>query len=330
MSLSDLSNIRGISGQEKEVRSYILKEIEGHCDEIWVDNIGNLYARRNVRSGAHIGLFAHMDEVGMMVTGIDDHLLHFDVVGGINSGVLTGTPVKVGPHEVNGVIGCPPAHMQKKEDREKQVPLEDLRIDIGAPDDEIAIGDMVTFDTAYREMRGVAMGKAFDDRIGCQCLINAIKRKPDVNCTFVFTTQEEAGLRGAKVAADKLDIDVAIACEGTFALDHPRVPNYDRMPRMGHGPVITIADKSVISDRRLMGAIIDTAEGMRVPHQFKRPMLGGTDVGMVHLSGQGVPSCVISNPCRYIHSPCSVASVRDIVNTSKLITSSLVKISEVM
>jgi endoglucanase len=330
MSLRELSNLRGISGQEKEVRSYILGEIEGRCDEIWTDRIGNLYAKTEGAGKVRLGLFAHMDEVGMMVTGIDGHLLHFDIVGGINPELLPGTGVRIGEKEFHGVVGCPPVHLQKKDEGKKKIPEEDLRIDIGEAIEGVEIGDMVTFDTYYKEERGIAKGKAFDDRIGCQCLIDVIKKGINVNCTFVFTTQEEVGLRGAKVASQNVDIDCALACEGTFALDQPGVPEYDRMPSMGRGPVITLADNSVISDKRLIDIIVSTARIIRTPYQFKRPFAGGTDAGMVHLSGLGVPSCVISNPCRYIHSPCSLASLRDMEHMTRLVYSSIKKISEGM
>jgi len=329
MSLKELSELRGVSGQEEAVRNYIIDEIKDFSDIYWTDSIGNLYVRPEKENEASIGLFAHMDEVGMMVTGIDKHLLHFDTVGGINQELLPGTKVLVGRSEIPGVIGCPPIHLQEKEEREIKVPMKDLRIDIGEQGPNVRIGDMVTFDTPYRERRGIAIGKAFDDRIGCHCLINAIKNGKGAGCVFVFTTQEEAGLRGARVAADNVDLDWAIACEGTFALDQPGMPEQDRMPKMGGGPVITIADRSVISDRKLIDIIVSAADEERLTYQFKRPFAGGTDAGMVHLSKRGVPSCVISNPCRYIHSPCALASINDIEKTSKLIGATIKRIKEV-
>ncbi|HOP08928.1 MAG TPA: M20/M25/M40 family metallo-hydrolase [Candidatus Methanofastidiosa archaeon] len=328
MSLGELSCLRGISGQEKEVRSYIIREIEGHCEDIRTDSIGNLYAKSGGDSKSRIGLFAHMDEVGMMVTRIDGHLLHFDPVGGINPVLLPGTKVRIGENATPGVVGCPPKHLQKKGEGELSIPLEDLRIDVGDFVEEIEIGDMVTFDTEYRERSGVAKGKAFDDRIGCQCLIDIIKKGVDADCTFVFTVQEEAGLRGAQVASQNVDIDYGMACEGTFALDQPGVPDYDKMPMMGHGPVITIADRSVISSREMVDAMASVAGTFGIPYQFKRPFAGGTDAGMVHLSGFGVPSCVVSNPCRYIHSPCAMARLEDLNMMSKLIYESIGRISE--
>jgi len=326
--LSKLSEIRGISGHEGDVRSFIINEIKGHCDDIWTDSIGNLYARTNKNGKSNIGLFAHMDEVGFMVTGIDGGLLTFSAVGGINPDLLPGTRVLVGNDPVPGVIGCPPMHLQNKEERKRKIPIDNMRIDVGDVSDAIEIGDPVTFYTKYIEKRGLCQGKAFDDRIGCDNLISLITSGPDVDCTYVFTVQEEAGLRGSKVAGNNLDIDYAIVCEGTFSLDQPGLPREDRMPVMGKGPVITIADRSVITDAKLRQAIVDAAGCNDIPYQYKRPFAGGTDAGMLHLSGRGVPSCVISTSCRYIHSPCSMAKIVDIENTRKLISESLLKISE--
>ncbi|MBN1785598.1 MAG: M42 family metallopeptidase [Candidatus Methanofastidiosa archaeon] len=327
MLLKHLSELRGISGQEKEVKSFINDEIEGHCDKIWTDHLGNLYARTNGRSDVDIGLFAHMDEVGFMVTGIDGHLLNFDAVGGINEEVMPGTVLEVGDERVPGVIGCPPIHLQKKEEAEKKIPIDDLRIDIGDVNDGIQIGDAATFDTRYKERRGLALGKAFDDRIGCYCLIEAIKADLDVSCTYVFTTQEEVGIRGSQVASNNLSCEYAIACEGTFSLDQPGVPKEDKVQAMGGGPVITITDRSVITDARLRGTIIKAAESCGMPYQLKRPFTGGTDAGMVHLSGMGVPSCVISTSCKFIHSPCAMASLEDIKNSRRLLIESILSVS---
>ena len=329
MLLKKLSEARGVSGDEKEVRDIIRAETRPYADTSWTDHIGNLYVQQDGK-GPRICLLAHMDEVGLMITGKDkEGLYHFDVVGGMRDEVLPSAQVKIGPHGIGGVVGISPFHLQKGDARNAPVKREQLRIDTG--DDKtgsVEIGQTASFATRFRQRGRLAFGKAFDDRLGCLCMIEALKQSLGAQLTCVFTVQEEVGLRGSLAAAEHLECDVAIACEGTFSVDLPGTPAEERMPVMGSGPTLTISDRTAISDRTLLRAIESAAHEGDIPYQYKRPMAGGTDIGALMVKGKGVPSCVIAVPCRYIHAPCSMADTDDIKNTGKLVCESVRRIME--
>jgi endoglucanase len=318
--LGALTELRGISGYEHDVHTFITEQIEPHCDTLTTDSLGNLYAHQD-GDGSHVCLLAHMDEVGLMVTGSDEKngWLTFDTVGGIRDSLLPGTTVRVGPHGHAGVIGLPAVHLQSSADRKKPLPKEKLRIDVGEAHPSIEIGDMVTFDTPFLRRDDTIYGKAFDDRIGCYCLIELLQERLGVPLTCVFTVQEEVGLRGASVVRSRIECDYAIACEGTFALDHPSLSEEERMPRMGHGPAVTIADRTLITHATVLEAIGRAADENDIPYQYKRPLAGGTDAGAFHVGGRGTPSGVIAAPCRYIHSPCAMAKWNDVIHMKELI-----------
>jgi endoglucanase len=271
-----------------------------------------------------------MDEVGMMITHVDEAgLALFEPVGGIRDGLYPGTRVLVGRDAIPGVIGLPPVHLQGAASKEEPVKREQLRIDLGdIGEGAVQVGDYVTFDTQFHDLGETLMGKAFDDRIGCMCLIEALKAKTGASLVCAFTVQEEVGLRGARVAPAHVNADVAIACEGTFALDVPGMKAHERMPCMGKGPALTLADKTLISDRGVLSRIVSAARAHDIPYQYKRPFLGGTDAGAFHIGGSGTPSAVIAAPCRYIHSPCALARTSDIASMTRLVVSSIETIKE--
>jgi len=327
--LGALTELRGISGYEHDVRAYITEQIGKHCDTLATDPLGNLYAHQD-GTGKHVCLLAHMDEVGLIVTGIDDKngWLTFDAVGGIRDSLLPGTTVRVGPHGHTGVIGLPPVHLQSSTGKKKPLPRDKLRIDVGEAPSSVEIGDMATFDTPFSRRDDTIYGKAFDDRIGCYCLIELLQERLDIPLTCVFTVQEEVGLRGALVARSRVDCDYAIACEGTFALEHPSLSEEERMPRMGHGPAVTIADNTLISHPKVLDAIRASANASGIPFQYKQPLAGGTDAGAFHIQGGGMPSGVIAAPCRYIHSPCAMAKWDDVMHMKELIGATARYLSE--
>ncbi len=329
MLLGRLSEERGISGREGRVRDLIAHEVRGLCDEMVTDTMGTLYAVQE-GSGPRICLLAHMDEVGMMVTDVDESgMARFDAVGGIREGLYPGTRVLVGDDAIPGVIGLAPVHLQGKGAKEEPVRKDALRIDMGdVQEGAVSIGDMVTFDTQFGAQDGTYLGKAFDDRVGCMCLIEALRAQTGASLACVFTVQEEVGLRGARIAHAHVNADVAIACEGTFALDMPGMKAHERMPCMGKGPVITLADRTLISDRGVLSRIVSAAKGSDLPYQYKRPFLGGTDAGAFHLGGSGTPSAVIAAPCRYIHAPCSMARASDIESMKNLVLATITAIQE--
>ncbi len=332
--LEALSNAAGVSGGEEAVRDFIAGEAREHVDGLEIDPLGSLIARlapaaRGVRGrgagargarggrGPHVMLCAHMDEIGFMVAAATkEGLLRFRSVGGIDPRLLPGQAVRVGPRALRGVIGMLPPHLVKKADRERVIPEKELYIDIGAASREeaeslVSVGDYVVFDTVYERWGRVRKGKAFDDRIGSAMLLSLVRRRPPVPVTAVWSVQEEVGLRGATAAARRVRPDVAIVLEGTFCTEGPGLSAEEQFPRMGHGPVLTIHDRSLMAHEKLVALLRGTARRERIPVQIKRPGLGGTDAGRISLSGTGVPSAVVSVPCRYIHAPAALLDVRD-------------------
>lgn len=328
--LQELSECIGVSGSESKVRNLIKGMIENDVDDIVEDAYGNLIARNGKQSAAKILLAAHMDEVGFMITGISkDGFLKFRTIG-IVPHVLLAKKLIVGTDEIPGVIGLKPIHHVTHDERKKLPTIDKLFIDIGAcSKDEaqkmVEVGTHGTFDTAFSQEGDFIYGKAFDNRIGCYILIQLIKTM-QCPCMFAFTTQEEVGLRGARIAAYSTAPRVAIAIDTTASGEWPAEEDVPRYPEIGKGPVLTIADRSIISDRKVVALMEQTARDSGIPYQYKKPGIGGTDAGAIHVSREGVRAAVIQTPARYIHSPLSIASMKDVDNNIALVRVSVERI----
>ncbi len=319
MFLEKLSEAAGVASRENEVRDIIKDYIDGHVDRLETDIMGNLIAAKGLeQSGPVTMLAAHMDEVGLMVTEIEENgLLKFMSVGGLDKRILISKVVNVGSENVRGVIGAKPIHLQKKEERKRPVEIDNLYIDIGvnsrqAAENYVKPGDVAVFKTEFTKLNNKkVIGKAFDDRVGCSLLARLTKCEPSVPTYFVFTVQEEVGLRGARQAAYKIDPDRAVVVEGTTAADVPDNEEHRYSTTLDEGPAFTIRDRSLISNRSLLQNLIETAENNNITYQFRRTTAGGNDAGVIHLTREGIPSAVISLPCRYIHSPLAMMSLED-------------------
>lgn len=325
--LKELTTLNGASGKEGAVREYIQKKITPFADEISVDKMGNLIALKKGKSSEkRFMICAHMDEVGFIVKGItDDGFLKFDEVGGIDARLLVGKRVYVGENNIPGVLGIKAVHMTTAEERKTPVKMKDMYIDIGCDSKEeaekiTALGDYIYFDSEYTEFgSGKIKAKALDDRAGCANLIRiAEKLEPEYDTYFVFTVQEEVGLRGAKVAAKSIMPDAALILEGTICADTCDAPESAHVSTMGKGPVLSIMERTSISDVEFVKMIETAAKKEEIPYQFKRTGAGGNDAGVVQITGGGVKTAVISVPCRYIHSAVSVIDKTDFENTYKL------------
>lgn len=327
MSLSNLSTIPGVSGDEHKVRSFIADAIRDHVDRMWVDSMGNLFAVKGEQlPGPRVMLCAHMDEVGLIVNQIDDDgTLKFATVGGIDSRVLPGVWVKIGPDQIPGVIGTKPPHLKSRTEREKPADMDSLYIDIGAgsadeANERVHLGAYASFWTDFEAFGdGCAKGKAFDDRVGCHILIETLRRPLQRPVLAAFTVQEELGLRGAQVATYALQPDAALILEGTTCADIPLAEPHGQSTRLGAGPALTIADRSAIVHPGLLRALVDVAEEAGIPYQWKRTTFGGTDAGAIQTSEAGVPVAVIAVPCRYIHTPVSMLSLADVEAAGRLV-----------
>jgi endoglucanase len=334
--MAQLAEVSGVSGEESAVRKLIRQRIEPLADSVRTDALGNLIAFKQGISQSRrrkmVMLAAHMDEVGLMVTHIDKSgYLRFAKVGGIDDRLLPAKRVLVGKNRLPGVIGIWPVHfLRRRTDREKSPSAEELAIDIGASSPEeaqslVAVGDRACFDTRAECHGGVIKAKALDDRIGCYLLIELLKGRYPFDLTAAFTVQEEVGLRGASVVAFQPKPDLAFILEGTGAADFPQPQGsgQGRVPAMGGGPVLTLMDRSVFCDRALVKHLEGTARRLRMPYQIKRPGIGGTDAGRIHLAQGGVRTAVAAVACRYIHSPAGLASLKDISRTMQLMKAAL-------
>ncbi len=336
MILEQLSNAPGVSGNEEAVRKIVLNAIGSHVDQCRVDTLGNVLAVKNGRRAKRsfkVMVAAHMDEVGFIITGHDANGgLRFKPVGGIDNRVLPGKMVKVGPEQIPGVIGAKPIHLLEEEEEARAVKADAMLIDIGVASKEgalkaVPVGQYAHFATRFLRLGPTVTGKAFDDRAGCAVLIELLKGAPfDFDLHAAFTVQEEVGLRGAQVAAFTIAPDCAFILEGTICDDGPKDKDISPTTQLGHGPALTIMDRSVLVNRSLVDHLIATAESARIPYQFKQPGLGRTDAGVTARSKAGVPSVVMAIPCRYIHSPVSMLALSDFRNTLKLLRAGLARL----
>ncbi|MBC7256142.1 MAG: M42 family metallopeptidase [Chloroflexi bacterium] len=330
MLLKELSEARGVSGHEKAVREVIQNAVKEYCDETRVDALGNLICLRRARRTAphaprRVMIAAHMDEIGLIVTGINsDGTLRFAKVGGIDDRILLSKRVLVGENAIPGVIGYRPIHLIPAAERERVADMTKAAIDIGATSKANAEklakpGDYIAFDTPYEVLEAEGLrtvkGKAFDDRAGCAVLIELLKEDYPFDLYAAFTAQEEVGLRGARVAAYAIQPEVAFVFEGTICDDLPHEKDVSPVTELGKGPAITFMDRSFIADARLVRLLVEAAERLGAPYQFKRAVAGGTDSGTIHLAREGVPSVTVAVPARYIHAPSSILSLNDLEHT---------------
>lgn len=316
--LKRLCSADGISGDEGAVRDIILEEIKG-CADCRVDNLGNILVHKKGRqpSETHLLLSAHMDEVGLMVTDITSGgFLKFGEVGGIDRRVLVGKQVVVGEKNVPGVIGIKPVHLCKGDEAKNVPSLGDMYIDIGAENQEEALsavnyGDSVRYVSDYSENDSTIRAKAIDDRFGCCVLIEMIKSDLPYDMDFAFVTQEEVGLRGAKVAAYTMEPEFALIIETTTSAEIPEIEDVRQVCNLGGGAVISVMDRHTIYDKELVKLAMDTAAQNNIKAQYKRAVAGGNDAGAIHQSRGGVRTLAISLACRYLHAPATVASKED-------------------
>jgi endoglucanase len=338
MLLEKLSNARGVSGDESAVRALIAEQMQKYADEYRVDALGNLIACKRAarRANSHLKVLiaAHMDEVGLLTTHVDrDGFVHFEKVGGIDDRILPSKAVHIGASRIPGVIGFKPRHRSTESERKKVIAHDDLRIDIGATSREdaarvVAPGDYITFATTFSPFGdNCVRGKALDDRAGCALLAELVRDAYPFDLYAAFTTQEEIGLRGARVAGYSVAPDIALVLEATVCDDSPKAREQSPTTRLGAGPALTHADRGLLANKQLVNHLADTAREHKIPFQFKQPLVGGTDAGQLHRGRAGVPSAVVSLPARYIHSPAAIISLDDFTNALKLMRAALPKLA---
>ncbi len=325
MLLERLCNATGPSGFEGDVREIIKETVKPYVDELKVDNMGNIIVHKK-GTGKRVVVDAHMDEVGFIITGYnEDGTLKFYSLSGIAANILPAKVVLIGDKKIPGVIGFKAIHLQSSEERKRSVSYNDCCIDIGATSKEevkklVSLGEYAVFDTEFSEFgEGLYKGKAFDDRMGCAVLIEALKENYDCDLYGTFNVQEEVGERGAFVSAFNVKADIGIVLEGTICADMPSVPKHLRATEVGKGPAISIMDRTSIFNHDIAGEIMKLGDEKGIPYQRRRAIAGGNDAFAIHASGEGAKVATISVPCRYIHSSVSVASKSDFENTVKLL-----------
>lgn len=330
--LQQLTEVVGVAGDEKEVRLLLRDLIADHVDEWRVDTMGNLLAvkRGTGDSDLRVLVDAHMDEVGLLITEIDnDGTLKFETVGGLADQALLGKTVQVGAKKYQGVIGARPIHLVKSTQYNNVVSHDSMRIDIGATKkanaaNKVKVGDRATFLTNYQESGSMAMGKALDNRAGCAALVELLRRDPyPFDLHAAFTVQEEVGLRGAQVAAYATKPNVALVLECTPAYDLPSKRDISPNVRLGKGPSLYVMDSRTIQDPRFVRHIMRTAENQGIPFQVRQPGGGGTNAGAIQRMHGGVVTATMATPARYIHAPMAMINLEDFNNVVRLADATL-------
>lgn len=335
--MKELSLTPGVSGSEEKIAEIIERELKDTVDSIERDTMGNLIAtKKGEKKAPAIMLASHMDEIGLMVSYIDDKgYLKFTTIGGINDQMLMNQTVVVhgSKGDVVGVIGSKPPHVTKPEERNKVIKASDMFIDIGACSKEdaeemVSVGDVITFKSWFEEFpNDLIMGKALDNRVGCYVMMEVLKRV-DTRATVygVGTVQEEVGLKGAKTSAFKLDPDMAIALDVTLSGDHPGIKPEEAPVVMGKGPALVLADASgrgILTAKSIKEMLMKAGDENDIDYQLEVSDGGTTDGTAIHLTKEGIATGVLSVPTRYIHTTVSVCSMKDIESTIQLITTAI-------
>ncbi len=319
-----LTEAYGPSGFEGQVRDLIRAEVEDIADEVRTDSMGNLFVlKKGKDSSKRVLLAAHMDEIGLMVSHIDKKgFLRFTPIGGVSPLRLVGARVLF----ANGVVGG--IGLEDLEDSSKVPGMDKMFIDVGARDKEscpVKVGDAAAFARPFEERQGRWIAKAFDDRIGCAILIQVLKKltQPLYDTYFVFTAQEEVGLRGARVAAFALEPAFAIAVDVTDTGDTPE--SHPMAVELGKGPAIKVMDYGMVVHQGMKNWLVKVAEEAKIPYQLEVLEFGTTDAYAIQTTKEGVPSGVVSIPTRYVHSGSETLDEEDVMNSIRLLLELLSK-----
>lgn len=340
--LKELSEAAGVPGREEAIRAIVRRELSPLADEVRTDALGNVIARLKGRggSGPKVMLAAHMDEIGFLVKHVDEKTgyLRIDPVGGFDPRVLVAKRVVVHTEsgDLVGAIGTQPVHLLTEEERKKPLEIKDLFVDVGLPAEEVKarvqIGDFVTLRQDFVEMGELLSGKAMDDRVGLFVLIEAVRRLRgssfEAEVYAVATTQEEVGLRGARVSGYGVSPDVGIALDVTIASDVPGTSESDYVTKLGEGVALKIKDSASVSNPKLVRFLRKLAEERDIPYQLEILPRGGTDAGALQLTKEGVAAVTLSIPTRYVHSVVECVHPRDVEATLELLVAFLERAHE--
>ena len=316
----------GPSGFEDAIRKTIQKEIKGLVDETRIDAMGNLIALKKGkgRNRKKIMIAAHMDEIGAMVSYVDKKgFVRITALGGVNPAYELGGRLQF----EDGTIGV--IAMEKLKEPGRMPGLDKLYVDVGATsrdDCPVKVGDVANFLQPMVELGPCITSKAMDDRIGCAVMIQALRdmKASPADVYFVFTTQEEVGLRGATTGAFGIEPDVGIAIDVTLTGDTPE-PGSKMAVSLGDGPAVKVKDSGMLATPWVKDWMIDTAKAKKIPHQLEVLVGGTTDAAAIQKSRAGIAAGCLSIPCRYVHSPSETVSYDDVLNSVKLLMAMLEK-----
>jgi len=322
-----LTEAFGPSGREDEIRNLILEEIKDHVDGYKVDKVGNILAWKG-QGERKVLLDAHMDEIGVVVTNIDENgFLRIEPVGGVSPYTIFRKRIRF--ERVTGVVGIEGETPDEIEKNLSKMSFDKLYVDIGAKNREEAeklapIGSFGVYDSHFVEVSGRFVSKAMDDRIGCAVIVEVLKRvkNSDITLFASFSVQEEVGLVGASVVAYDIMPDEAIAVDVTDSADTPKAIKRHPMV-LGKGPAIKVMDKASISDKNILEKLINTAEKKGIPYQMEVLIFGGTNAAVLQRTRYGIPSATVSIPTRYLHTPSEMIEPSDVEGTIELLASYL-------
>jgi putative aminopeptidase FrvX len=320
--IKKLTEVYGPSGHEEAIRDMIRAEVEPLADEVRIDALGNLIAlKRGTGGGKKVMLAAHMDEIGLIISYVDEKgFLRFQPIGGIDPMTLVGGRVQFADGSL-GVIAP-----ENRGEFRKEPELSKLYIDVGATSHDEAkarLGEAVGFVRPFADLGQRIVAKALDDRISCSVLVEVLRGLKDSahDVYFVFSVQEEVGLRGARTSAYGLEPDLGIAVDITPAADTPEAPKL--AIKLGSGPCIKVMDSGMLSHPGVKNLLIDTATASGIPYQLEVLDRGSTDAAAIQLARSGVPAGCVSIACRYFHTPSEMVDMGDVENSVKLLLAML-------
>lgn len=313
----------GPSGNEEQIRETVLNEIESVVDEYRIDALGNLIAARRSRdgNGKRVMLAAHLDEIGVIVTHIDDEgFLRFAPIGGVLTTALVGARV-VFANGVEGTFG-----VEGKPFPRSNPDADNVFLDVGATSKDnvpVSVGDAAAFRHQFADLGTRLIGQNFDDRIGCAVLVQTLRDLEETphEVYAVFTAQEEVGVRGATTSAFGISPDLAIAIDVTTTGDTPEA--HPMAVALGKGPAIKVKDRGMLAHPGVKRLLVETAKQLDLPYQLEVLEFGSTDARAIQVTREGVPAGVVSIPTRYLHTPSQMVDYRDVQHTVRLLVCAL-------
>jgi endoglucanase len=329
--LASICKTPGAPGFEQQVRQLVIEEVKDLVDELEVDNLGNVYAIKRGTGDKKVMIGAHMDEIGFMVTHIDDRgFIRFHTLGGFDPKTLTAQRVIIhGRKDIIGVMASKPIHVMSPDERNKVAKLSDYFIDTGLPKEEVEkyvrIGDPITREREFIEMGECVNSKSLDNRLAVFILIETLRKLKGKKIPYdiygVFTVQEEVGIRGATVAALRINPDFGFGLDTTIAFDLPGAAAHEVITKLGEGTAIKIMDASTICDYRMVEFMKKTADKKKIKWQPEILTAGGTDTaGIQRMTEGGSIAGAVSIPTRHLHQVIEMAHKSDIQASIDLLT----------